>query len=83
MQKILSSRLQSFSYFHLSILNCTVAIHQTLVAMGFDSFTGTFLGITPITTGNSVRLNPYQDFNHGIVFQTNENGNWDIAYVPY
>jgi hypothetical protein len=56
---------------------------SNIVAMGFDSFTGNFLGITPITTGNSVRLNPYEDFNHGIVFQTNENGNFDIAYIPY
>jgi hypothetical protein len=51
--------------------------------MGYDPFTDTFLGITPLTTGNALHINPYEDFNHGIAYQTNENGNWDIAFRPF
>jgi hypothetical protein len=56
---------------------------SNIVTMGYDSFTDTFLEITPVTTGNAFRINPYEDFNRGIAFQTNQNGNWDIAYIPY
>lgn len=56
---------------------------SNIVVMGYDPFTDTFLGITPLTTGNALHINSYEDFNHGIVFQTNANGNWDIAYRPY
>jgi len=30
-----------------------------------------------------MRINLYEDFNHNLIFQTNENGNWDIAFIPY
>jgi hypothetical protein len=56
---------------------------SNIVTMGYNSFANTFLTITPITTGNALRIKPYEDFNRGIAFQTNENGNWDIAFRPY
>jgi len=56
---------------------------SNIAIMGYDPYTNIFQEIIPLTTGDSLRINPYEDFNHGIVFQTNENGNWDIAYRPY
>jgi hypothetical protein len=49
----------------------------------YDLISNSFQEMAELTTGNALRINPYEDFNHGIVFQTNENGNWDIAYRPY
>jgi hypothetical protein len=56
---------------------------SNIALMGYDPYTDVFQEITPLTTGNSLRINPYEDFNHGIAFQTNENGNWDIAFRSY
>jgi hypothetical protein len=56
---------------------------SNIALMGYDPYTDTFQEITALTTGNAMRINPYEDFNHGIAFQTNENGNWDIAFRPY
>ena len=56
---------------------------SNIALMGYDPFTDVFQEITPLTTGNALRVNPYEDFNHGIAFQTNENGNWDIAFRSY
>jgi hypothetical protein len=56
---------------------------SNIAVMSYDPMTDTFLGITPLTTGNALHTNPYEDFNHGIAYETNENGNWDIAFRPF
>ena len=56
---------------------------SNIAVMGYDINTNTFNNMDFLTTGNAMRINLYEDFNQGIVFQTNENGNWDIAYIPY
>ncbi len=56
---------------------------SNIILIKYDSFSNSFQDTVELTSGNAMRLYPYEDFNRGIVFQTNENGNWDIAYRPY
>ena len=77
--------ISKFSFWNIPLIYFEMhkADSSNIAVMGYDPYTDTFLGITPLTTGNALHINPYEDFNHGIAYQTNENGNWDIAYRPY
>ncbi|QQS36276.1 MAG: T9SS type A sorting domain-containing protein [Ignavibacteriales bacterium] len=44
-----------------------------------DSFSDTIA----VTTGNFQNINPVPDYNDGLIFLTNQNGNWDIAHKKY
>ncbi len=44
-----------------------------------DSFSDTIA----VTTGIFQNINPVPDYNDGLIFQTNQNGNWDIAYKKF
>ena len=35
-----------------------------------------------ITSGNDLNINPSFERELGLIFQTNQNGNWDIALLP-
>jgi hypothetical protein len=77
--------ISQFSFWDFPLVYLEVHNNDSsnIALMGYDANTDTFLGISPLTTGNALHINPYEDFNHGIAYQTNEIGNWDIAYIPY
>ena len=56
---------------------------SNIIRIKYDSYTNSFEDTVELTSGNWMNINPYEDFSQGIVFQTNANGNWDIAYRPY
>ena len=73
----------SFWYMPLVYFELHSADSSNIVMIGYEPYTDVFSGITALTTGNAMKINPYEDFNHGIAYQTNENGNWDIAFRPF
>ena len=77
--------ISQFSFWEYPLVYLEVHNNDSsnIALMGYDPNTDTFQEISPLTTGNALRVNPYEDFNHGIAFQTNEHGNWDIAFRPY
>ncbi len=56
---------------------------SNIVLIEYNAISNSFQDTIELTSGNAIRINPYIDFNQGIVFQTNERGNWDIAYRSY
>jgi hypothetical protein len=56
---------------------------SNIAVMNYDINADTFNNMIFLTTGNAIRINLYEDFNHGIAYQTNENGNWDIEFIPF
>lgn len=77
--------ISGFSFWNMPLVYFEMhsADSSNIVMIGYDPYTNVFSEITPLTTGNALNINPYEDFNHGLVFQTNANGNWDIAVRPY
>jgi hypothetical protein len=53
---------------------------SNIILITYDQYSNSFQDTVELTSGSGMKINPYEDFNRGIVFQTNENGNWDIAY---
>lgn len=35
-----------------------------------------------LTSGNSLKINPSFESNSGLLYQTNQNGNWDVVLIP-
>ena len=56
--------------------------YSNIYAVSYDdSFGDIFSDTIQITTGNFNDLNPSIDFYENLIFQTNRNGNWDIAIL--
>jgi hypothetical protein len=75
--------LQAFSNYPFIYFEKHTGSSSNIGLIEYNLILNTFQEMTELTTGSALRINPYEDFNHGIVFQTNENGNWDVAYRPY
>ncbi len=75
--------LQAFSNYPFISFEKHTDSSSNIGLIEYNLISNSFQEIDELTTGNALRINPYEDFNHGIVFQTNENGNRDIAYRPY
>ncbi|MCJ7553758.1 MAG: T9SS type A sorting domain-containing protein [Ignavibacteriaceae bacterium] len=57
--------------------------YSNIYAVSYDSYSQIFSDTIQITSGSFNDLNPSIDFNENLIFQTNRNGNWDIAMLPY
>jgi hypothetical protein len=77
--------ISAFSFWEMPIIYFELHKNDSsnIAVMGYDPNTNNFQNFLLLTTGNAKRINLYEDFNHNIAFQTNENGNWDIAFIPY
>ena len=56
---------------------------SNIILIRYDAYTNSFEDTIELTSGSAMRINPYEDFSLNIVYQTNENGNWDIACKLY
>ena len=77
--------ISNFSFGDIPLIYFEIhkADSSNIAVIGYDPETNNFQDINQLTTGNAMRINLYEDFNHNLIFQTNENGNWDIAFIPY
>ena len=48
----------------------------------FNFLTSEFYDTVAMTSGNFVNLNPAFNPSSGLIYQTNQRGNWDIAFIP-
>jgi hypothetical protein len=56
---------------------------SNIIMIKYNANSNSFQDTVELTSGNALRINPYEDFSANAVYQTNENGNWDIAYKLY
>jgi hypothetical protein len=77
--------ISNFSFGDIPLIYFEIhkADSSNIAVIGYDPETNNFQDVNQLTTGNAMRINLYEDFNHNLIFQTNENGNWDIAFIPY
>ena len=61
--------------------------HETnssnIILIRYNGYTNSFEDTVELTSGSAMSINPYEDFSLNVVYQTNENGNWDIAYKEF
>ena len=59
---------------------------SNIIMMSYDSVTDSFFNPIPVTLTNFLNINPVADASNdwdsgiNLIWQTNENGNWDIAF---
>lgn len=56
--------------------------YSNIYSVRYNSDTKKFDDTVSMTTGNSLNLNPSFKPNIGLIYQTNQNGNWDIVLLP-
>ena len=56
---------------------------SNIIHAHYDEISNSFQDTIELTSGNFWNIYPYEDFSGGLVFQTNRNGNWDIAYRKF
>ena len=73
----------SFSAFNYGDGRVYYEKHETnssdIILIRYNGYTNSFEDTVKLTSGNTMNINPYEDFSMNVVYQTNENGNWDIA----
>jgi hypothetical protein len=56
---------------------------SNIILIKYDAYANSFQDTVELTSGSAMRINPYEDFSANVVYQTNENGSWDITYKLY
>ncbi|HRQ55277.1 MAG TPA: T9SS type A sorting domain-containing protein [Ignavibacteriaceae bacterium] len=57
--------------------------YSNVYSIKYNSGTGLFEDTVALTFGTDLNINPSFESNSGLLYQTNKNGNWDIALLPY
>jgi len=57
--------------------------YANIYSLGYNSINNQFEDTVAITKGNYLNINPSYEEDLGLIFQTNQNGNWDIAFIPF
>ncbi|HMN50224.1 MAG TPA: T9SS type A sorting domain-containing protein, partial [Ignavibacteriaceae bacterium] len=55
---------------------------SNIYSIKYNSDTKKFEDTIALTSGNYLNINPSFESNSGLLYQTNQNGNWDIVLIP-
>ncbi|MFZ2322336.1 MAG: hypothetical protein WAV89_01435 [Ignavibacteriaceae bacterium] len=56
--------------------------YSNIYSIKYNSDTGQFEDTVSLTSGKVFNINPSFKLNIGLLYQTNQNGNWDIVLIP-